>query len=383
LDPANPYADVEYSQEFGSDVTAATDLQPPIPSTSPLGGGIAGPLYKWVRITPRTEFSGQIDVDGLNGLDRANPLFYDGAQQWHPTGGGAVPNAAQVLTITALSVTPYGSRRMVQYTVAQTLGGGLNLSLNAAPMLILGQNPTYNPARTRSFQVNGNDRSGVNAGACTLPPQPATTALGLTDDPTNTVDAISALRRQNYYQVAGVPSPSVTNLYSTIPPGQLDVQALDSLVQTLASSATVVINGPATSLPSYGSASQPIMAVILPSNQNAADGDLSLNNVTGYGILVVTGKLTLSGTFGWRGIILVIGQGQVTGSAVTGNEIDGAMIVAQTRDDSGNLLSSLGPATVNWTNGRGSLFYDSCWINNAMAAFPYKVLSFREIPQLQ
>src|SRR5437899_2189453 len=73
---------------------------------------------------------------------------------------------------------------------AQTLGGGLNLSLNAAPMLILGQNPTYNPARTRSFQVNGNDRSGVNAGACTLPPQPATTALGLTDDPTNTVDAI-------------------------------------------------------------------------------------------------------------------------------------------------------------------------------------------------
>jgi hypothetical protein len=73
----------------------------------------------------------------------------------------------------------------------------------------------------------------------------------------------------------------------------------------------------------------------------------------------------------------------VTGSTVTGNEIDGGMIAAQTRDPSGNLLSSLGSATVNWTNGRGSFFYDSCWINNAMAAFPYKVLSFREIPQLQ
>ncbi len=383
LDAANPYADFEYKQEFQKDVTAATGLQPPIPSTSPLSGGIAGPLYKWVRITPRTEYSGNIDVDAINGLDPINPLFYDGTQQLLSTAGAAVPNAAQVLTVTALSVTPYGSRRMVQYAVAQALAGGLNLNLNAAPMMILGQNPTYNPARSPSFQVNGNDRSGANAGACSLPPQPATTALGLTDDPTNIVNAISLLHRQSYYQVSGVPSPSVTNIYSNLPSGQQDVATLESLVQTLASSATVVINGPATSLPNYGSASQPIMAVVLPSTHGGTDGDLTLNNVTGYGILVVTGNLTLSGTFGWRGIILVIGQGQVVGSSVSGNEIDGVMMVAQTRDSSGNSLSSLGPATVNWTNGKGSLFYDSCWINNAMSAFPYKVLSFREIPQLQ
>jgi hypothetical protein len=154
-------------------------------------------------------------------------------------------------------------------------------------------------------------------------------------------------------------------------------------VQTLAASATVVINGPATSLPNYGTASQPILAVVLPSGPNVRDGDLTLNNVTGYGILVVTGDLNLSGTFGWRGIILVIGEGKVNGTSVNGNEIDGTMIVAQTRDSSFNLLSSLGSATVNWTNGKGGFFYDSCWINNAMSAFPYKVLSFREIPQLQ
>jgi hypothetical protein len=312
-----------------------------------------------------------------------NPLFYDGTQQLLSIGGAAVPNAAQVLTITALSMTPYGSRRMVQYTVAQALGGGLNLNLNAAPMVILGQNPTYDPTRSRSFQVNGNDRSGANAGTCALTPQQAITAVGLTDDPTNTVNAINLLRRQSYYQVSGVPSPSVSNVYSNLPPGQQDVATLDSLVQALASSATVVINGPATSLPSYGSPSQPILAVVLPSGPNVRDGDLTLNNVTGYGILVVTGDLNLTGTFGWRGIILVIGEGKVNGTAVSGNEIDGTMIVAQTRDSSFQLLSSLGPATVNWTNGKGGFFYDSCWINNAMAAFPYKVLSFREIPQLQ
>jgi hypothetical protein len=384
VNPANPYADFEYKQEFQKDVTAAAGLQPLIQSTSPISSlGIAGPLHKWVRITPSTERSANIDVDGINGLDSLNPLFYDGFQQLLSNGGGAVPNAAQVLTITALSVTPYGSRRMVQYTVAQSVAGGLNLSLNAAPMMLLGASPVYNPPGTPSFQVNGNDRSGANAGTCALPPQPATTAVGLTDDPTKIVNAITLLHRQSYYQVSGVPSPSVTNVYSNLPPGERDSQTLDSLVQTLASSATVVINGPATSLPNYGSASQPIMAVVLPSTKDGTDGDLSLNNVTGYGILVVSGHLTLSGTFGWRGIILVIGQGLVTGNSISGNEIDGMMIVAQTRDASGKLMFSLGAASVDWSNGKGGFFYDSCWINNAMAAFPYRVLSFREIPQLQ
>jgi hypothetical protein len=381
LDPANPYADFEYQQEWAMPVTAATGLQPLLNSTSG-SGNIAGPLYKWVRITPRTELSGNIDVDGSGPpLDSTNPLFYDGTQQLLSNGGNPVPNAAQVLTITALAVTPNNSRRMVQYTVAQAVPGGLNLNMNVAPLTMLGPNPAYTPARSRSFQVNGNDRSGLNAGSCALPPQPATSALGLTDDPTTIIREISVLRRQTYYQVSGVPTPSVSDIASSLPPGEQDPQTLDSLVQTLASAATVVINGPANGLPSYGSPSQPIVAVILPSTPGGVDGNLTLSNVTGYGILVVTGQLTLSGNFGWRGIILVIGQGSVTGNSVSGNEIDGTMIVAQTRDGSGNLLNSLGTPMVNWGSGRGSFFYDSCWIGNAANGFPYKVLSFREIPQ--
>lgn len=380
LNPSNPYADLEYQQEFQQPVTSAAGLQSFVTSTSPLGGGIAGPLYKWVRVTPRTEYSGQIDVDGSGGpLDSANPLFYDGTQQLLSNPG----SASQVLTITALSVTPNGSRRMAQYTVAQSAASGLNLNLAAAPLMLLGDNPVYTPARQRTFQIDGDDRSGANPGACALPPQPAATALGLTDDPTNIVNAITTLRRQNSYVTSGVPSPSVTNVLSNLPPGETTPQTLDALVQSLTSSATIVINGPATSLPSYGSPTQPILAVVLPSNPNVRDGDLTLNNVTGYGVLVVTGDLNLAGTFGWRGIILVIGEGKINGSSVNAGEIDGAMIAAQIHDSSGHILSSLGPASVNWNNGRGGIFYDSCWINNAMAAFPYKVLSFREIPQVQ
>jgi hypothetical protein len=382
LDPANPYADNEYQQEWQIPVTAAPGLQPLINSTS-ASGGVAGPQYKWVRITPRTEFSANTDVDGINGLDNANPLFFDGTQQLL-SAGGAVPNAAQVLTLTALAVTPYGSRRMVQYTIAQALPGGLNMNLNAAPLMLVGANPIYQPPSSTSFQVNGNDRSGFFAGTCALPQQSAPTAVGLSADPTSIINSITALRRQSNYQAPGGSTPSVTDVTSLLPPSELDPPTLDALVQSITAAATVVINGPANGLPSYGSPSQPVIAVVQASSPNGTDGNLTLNNVTGYGILVVTGQLTLVGKAGWRGIVLVIGQGDLDGTGtVRGNEIDGTLIVADTRDGSGNVVNSFGTAAVNWTGGHGGFFYDSCWINNAMASFPYKVLSFREIAQTQ
>jgi len=381
LDPANPYADFEYQQEWGIPVTAATGLQNPFINSTSGASGVAGPQYKWVRITPRTEFSAKTDVDGINGLDNANPLFFDGTQQLLSAGGNPVPNAAQVLTITTLAVTPYGSRRMVQYTVAQALPGGLNLNLSAAPLMLVGANPIYDPARSRSFQVNANDRSGFSPGACALPPQPAPTAMGLSTDPTPIINSITALRRQANYQAPGGTTPSVTNVTSLLPPSELDPPTLDALVQTIVSAATVVISGPTNGLPSYGSPSQPVIAVVQASTPNGTDGNLTLDDVTGYGILVVTGQLTLKGTAGWRGIVLVIGQGDLNGSAVTGNEIDGTLIVADTRDASGRVVSSFGTAAMEWAGGRGGFYYDSCWINTAMASFPYKVLSFREIAQ--
>ena len=378
LSSTNPYADTEYAQEWPSQ-PVPTDLQPVITSVSS-SGGIAGPQYKWVRITPRTEESSNIDVDGSGGPpDTTRPLFYDGTQQ-RLDGTGS-----QVLTITALAVTPYGSRRMVQYTVAQALSGlSTNLNLNIAPLTLVGANPIYNPSTHRSFLVNGNDRSGFHAGVCALPPQPATTAMAVNDDPTSIINSITALRRQSNYQVTGGSTPSVTDVTSLLPPGELDPATLDGLVQNIAASATIVVNGPANRLASYGTPSQPVIAVVQPSTQNGTDGDLTLTNVTGYGILVVTGKLTLVGNVGWRGIILVIGQGDVDGTRVSrGSEFDGTLIVADTRDGSGNLMNSFGTAAVNWSNGFGGFYYDSCWISNAAAGFPYKTLSFREIPQAQ
>jgi hypothetical protein len=111
-------------------------------------------------------------------------------------------------------------------------------------------------------------------------------------------------------------------------------------------------------------------------------GDLTLTDVTGYGVLLVTGKLTLSGTAGWRGVVLVIGKGEIDGNAITGNEFDGALLVAKTRDASGSVLANLGSPVVNWGSAKGNgIYYNTCWINKAASALPYQVLSFREISE--
>ena len=80
---------------------------------------------------------------------------------------------------------------------------------------------------------------------------------------------------------------------------------------------------------------------------------------------------------------MVIGKGTVTGSHGGGGRIDGAMIVAQTRDAAGNILPNLGPSSVLFDSAMGGLgvYYNSCFIQQALAPSTYKVLSFREITQ--
>src|SRR6202047_4251567 len=156
LDLANPYADFEYEQEWGKPVTADT-VQPFIPSVSPVpSANIAGPLYKWVRITPRTNLSATFGADNT-------ALFFDGTNT-NSAGAGA-----QLLTITSLAVTPYGSRRMVQYTVAAATSP-LTASLPTFPSALTldgnGVSFTGPPissgdegggSGSSSFHINGND----------------------------------------------------------------------------------------------------------------------------------------------------------------------------------------------------------------------------------
>jgi hypothetical protein len=373
-EPANQYADVEYQTEFKGLNLGGAHL---VRSTSPTGV-IQGPLYKWVRITPRTEASAKIDVDGKNGLDNLTPLFYDGQQQFLSGSGGG---GSQVLTITSLAVTPYRSRRMVQYTVAPaaytaalaTFPSALTLAGNGVTFTgPSGGSGNGSPGGSSNFQINGNDRDAASGTASGVP------AIGYTNSNDASSILMAAVPATNYLSPAAVPNVGLVSLPSLLqtPSG------LDSLVRSITQNADSVLNpssgSPADqhSLPSSMSAQNPSIVVV--------NGDFNLHgHGTGYGLLLVTGTLDYDPDASWNGVILVIGQGTFTSSKKGVGVINGAVFVAQTRDSSGNLLPdpNLGYSSFTQTGGGNGIQYSSNWVKATQALMPYQVLSFREIDQ--
>ena len=372
LSAGNPYADVEYRQEWGKDVTdAAVQVQQPfITSTSPIASAnIAGPLYKWVRITPRTEASANLDVDG-DGIDKT-PLLFDG-QNVFDSKTGVPPGAAQVLTITSLAVTPYGSRRMVQYTVTT---GALAAAMPTFPSALTldGNGVTFTgPSGSSSFSINGKDMdapSGTQSGVG---------AIGFTNSSDSSNISAAAVPASNYVSPSGVTPVGVVS----VPTLLQTPSSLDALVHKITQSADKVINGPVTLsdsnnvMPAGMSATNPMITVV--------NGDLTINgwHNTGYGLLLVTGTLTYDPDTSWSGIVLVIGKGQFVSTQNGSGQINGVLLIAQTRDPvSGTLLSALGRASFKQTGGGNGIHYSSKWVAASQALAPYQVLSFKEIAQ--
>jgi hypothetical protein len=375
VDPTNPFADTEYSKEWSTTPTTVT-----LKASTSGNGGIAGPSYKWVRITATTESSSGLQV----GTATPNaPLFYDGTGVYAPW--PTPPSGdSQVLTLTALAVTPYGSRRILQYVVAQPPTGVNPLFAPAggptptvdqifpAALTLDGPSPSFGPAASSNFITNGNDGSGPNGSACPTTAQPVSAVGAYSSSDQSSISTTIGSQGSNYPGTGA--APSVSSIYGIVPLSEQSVSGLERLVTNVTEAASEVVTGPTSTLPNYGSGASPVTAVV--------EGDFNLKDVTGYGILLVTGTLTVSGTGGWRGVVLVIGQGVVNGNASTGNEFDGAVLVAKTRDGAGNLLGGLGSPSVNWgTATSNGIYYNTCWVKKAASALPYQVLSFREVSE--
>jgi len=358
LTPNNPYADLEYTQEFWQAVTTAvvqtinsTNIALPVAGPT---GTLPGPLYKWVRITAKSEQSAGIDTNGDNVLNNTTPLFYDGANQ------NLTLTGRQVLRATSLGVMPNGSRRMLQYDIAPIM---LNLTFPAA-LTFDGPSDVLFPANSNVYWVDGHDNAGCGA----APSQSPKPAIGVPDSQTagQIINDIPRNRLDHY--IGANPAPDVETV--SMPANLADVGTLNKLLTILKDNANQDIKGPASSLPSYGSPSAPLITYV--------EGDLTLSgDITGYGILVVTGTYTSSGTVGWRGIVLVVGQGVMVVSGGGNNEYDGAVLLANTRNP-----NKLGSTTLDWSGGGGNgVYYSSGCIGAAQNSVSYQVLSFREIAE--
>src|SRR6266566_4580763 len=218
--------------------------------------------------------------------------------------GAANANYMPVYELTSLAVTSGGSRRMMQYEVAQ----------NAFPTIpgafvFDGSNPSFNPPNSNAFNVIGADLNlhagnAINGVTCPAPAnQPA---LGSFDDP-----AVSTLtsavqgppnRSNQYTSAAPYPAfPAISNTYSTLSTDSVNLTTVDGLTTfanmiTTAAGPNVYPNG---TVPTHlGTPGSPVV--------NVVNGDLTIGG-SGAGVLLVTGQLTLNGDFSWNGLILVIG----------------------------------------------------------------------------
>ena len=358
----------------------------------------AGALnYKWVRITLKENNSiTNAPVDG--GQPPTTQACWQSVAQQEVAlssyAGGpyadciAAQNAGQdaspVYIVTALSVTPKGSRRIGQYEV-----GSLNFQPPPVALGLDGPAANFSPRpSSTNYFINGTDTGAAGftgtggVGGCT-PTGPASVPAIGTGDAAGAAGITATVTanpdRSGQYTGSGG-TPAIVNAGSggsgQYTGGWASPSEMDNLVQTIADQADVTytcgIGTPCSPSGSIGTNANPQITYV--------DGDFNFGNGTGAGVLVVTGTLSFNGNATFNGLILVIGQGIVTESGGGSGGFNGSMFVAKTRNSVAPYaeLPVLGTPTFNW-NGGGQSFiqYNSCW-SKIGSHMRYTIIGMRE-----
>ena len=390
-DTSNQYYDTEYQTEFGVPASSASwqsvysvwdnDTDPE---------GIPGAVYKWVRINAATEQSLFIQVSSSGSYNNTTPVYYNPSNTntlgnpWPSLIVNPVPpsTAVQALEITAMAYLPNGTKKILQYLVAPIT---VNIAFPAA-FTLDGYSDSFQSPDHSAFVMSGNSDGGDNACYPAGPVPYPVPAIGVPDqipDVNNVKSGIPTTPTNEQGNFTGTGSTPSVSAFDATGSNLQSVQSLDQISQTVLQNADVVLTGPATeaNLPAAMSSTNPMTIAI------QGDFYLGTSIPSGYGLLLVTGNFTYDSGANWNGIVLVIGQGIVVANENgAGGTFNGATLVAQTRDSSGNLLPgpNPGPASFNDTLsgsvGRGFI-YSCSWIQTAEAPMTYKVLSFHEIRQ--
>jgi Tfp pilus assembly protein PilX len=276
--------------------------------------------------------------------------------------GSAGASMGRVYLLTALAVTPSGSRAMVQMETGVTYGSSYTFGIGGA-LTLIGPEPSFGTPHSQNFQMIGTDcpTCAPAPSGCNTTAVPSRDAIGVYD-PTNATNpsavqtVIGDLAKPNNY-IGANSTPDVANANL----GNPTAANLNAFVGQAAAAATNVYGTPTASVNNptinLGTAANPAIDVVY--------GNYSMGPTTGYGILVVTGTLTFSGNYSWNGLILVIGAGASIMNGGGNGQIVGAVYVANT---SGN---SFGSPSASWNGGGGNgIQYDHCWADYMLSKIP-------------
>jgi hypothetical protein len=347
--PASPYYDIEYAREFSGGLTGASVLTP-VSSDQPGAGTVSAIPYKWVRITLKTEYSSGQDVDQDGTLNNTLPVYWDGAHQ-NVTGTG-VP----VYKLTALAVDASGIRQMAQAEVA-----GRVSSYSALAGLATGGAATLTglagrKGSTPNLVVDGNDT--VNTTPCGTAGVPGLVTVGTASISMATVNGIPA----PVQQVISLPS-SPAAFINSLRGGATPILNAAPTHVSLVSGGTGYV-GTDVVLGTQPSGTTPAQPAIVYSDKPLA---ISGTGSTGDGILLVSGNLSITGGFNYRGLIVVDGTATLASNSTGSIQIQGSVI------SSGNLSADSTQSSSNTL----TVSYDSCAVIDSFQSLPKTVLAFR------
>jgi len=378
----------------------AGSLAPFVASASPFTNTASSLKYKWVRITlkqngtfPNALVDSTQPVASQVCWNSASAQEVVASALGYPdctTAQNAGLMVAPSYLVTALAITPQGSRRVGQYESA-----ALNITPPPGALALDGPAAVFNPAPSSSnYFANGNN-SGAAAyngpggpAACPVTTPASTPAISTGDQqgvknlvgpsPPNPPGSIPTNRQGNYTGTGPAPSvvnqgPTGTNALSGTwsSPSQLD-----ALVNSLANVADVAyscgIGTPCSPSGAVGTNANPQITYV--------SGDFNYGDASGAGVLVVTGTLSFTGNASFNGLVLVIGQGIVAESGGGNGGFNGTVFVAKTQSATSPYaeLATLGSPLYSWNGGGNSdIQYNSCWahIGNSLH---YSVIAMRE-----
>ncbi|MCU1303555.1 MAG: hypothetical protein JWQ87_3839 [Candidatus Sulfotelmatobacter sp.] len=416
---SNTYFDDEFCHEsfVGSGVTyvapgtaCTSSGAPPSASVtttlsqSPYTNTASSLKYKWVRITLKQNgtFPSALVDPTQTGGNLASQVCWNSTTNQEVVAsalGYANCAAAQsaglyvepVYLVTAMAITPQGSRRVGQYESA-----AYNITPPPGALALDGPAATFSPTPSSSqYFANGNNSgnpansgiytpfTGPGGQAACATTQPTQSPAISTGDTTGATGIVTNLQgppdRTGNYTGTGT-APSVVNEGSTggnqltgtwSSPG-----ALNNMVSSLANGAdkvyTCAIGTPCTGSGPYGTDAAPQVTYV--------NGDFNFGNASGSGVLIVTGSLNITGNSSFNGLILVVGQGIINESGGGNGQFNGSVFLARTNSPVSpyTQLATLGSPLIAWNGGgTNGIQYNSCWANigNSMH---YMVVASRE-----
>ncbi len=384
-DTTATYPDTEYVKEFNPPYNPPP---PPIPSVWQQLGRPPGPLYKWVRINAVTEKALGIKVSGgTTALDSTTPLFYDGrlfVPTPYPDPG--IPGV-QALQVTSLAVLPDGSQKMLQYITAAAIPLTIRAAMFAGTSANMNDNMYIN-GNTEPACANNPSVYGLKSGDWDNVPGSGRIvgspegSKSMARFPYKDMDKLTrALTTDSKLIDAYGTGVTKTGLSSPVYSGKTATLGIPPIV-TVDTDARLV-NGVATN-PDF----HRILTITKPGTPVVylSEGDLALGGgtpstpgaaVTGHGVLVVRGNLTIDVTNGFLYYGLIVATGNITfkgnsSAAQMYPEIHGAVIAGGAIDAKTD--------DVKGYQGHVAVIQNACMFQTVLDQRRL-VLSFREIPQ--